>query len=307
MDKDYIGNNTIWHENHITTSVLNYPDGYYQYFFDKNENTFYFHISYSIQSLSNHDEISVSFSNSNELNFYKITFSKNKNIYSSANTEKSFRLLSSFSDVVGSGQDIFFGIEFLNKDDRKLQNNISISINVNNDLYKITDNIVLEFNNHDNTTNSTTKKNNTTTNKANNNNSNGIKPSRENQDTDKTTKFHYNGENNNNFNPENVQENNQDNNYKYDYNSNNIYGNDGDNGDNSNFFYNNNGQIVIPEKEMKSTLSPISKILITASVILCASGIGLIAHYIIKSKSRKNSNKNNDNETENMKKEEVDE
>lgn len=295
MDTTYINDTSKWRKNeNVNTVALDSLSGYYQYLFDKNENTIYFHISYSLEDLNNNDEISIYFTSSNKSNSYKILFDKDKVNYLTESSKKPFNILSSFKTVAGSGQEILFGIEFLNKEDKKLLNDISISLNVNSKAYKIANNMILEFNDVDDNLNSTTRKDKTTTNK-----SSTTKPSKENNSSNVTTKFYYNGQINNNqsnnaeFNNKYLEGNNQGSNNKYNYDSNNNYTNDDGNEGSTNFIdrFNNNGQVVIPEKETKSTLSPISKILITSSVILCALGIVLIVNYIIKLKKEKHETK----------------
>ncbi len=283
FNDDYIGSNSIWNNNSITTSSLNYPYGYYQYFSEKDDSSFYFHISYSLEKLNSNDVSTVLISLNNGVNSYKISINKNGIVSSSANANKSIKMLSKFTPIVGNGQEIYFGISFLNKEDKKLVNNISVSLRINNDNYKIASGIKAEFNSEQETENKTTS----SSQKPNNQN----KPSN-NNNIEKPTKFHYNPENNNNYNNGNVQQNEQNNkSNKFNYNPNDYDENNEDIEEDSNLL-NDNGEIIIPEKEKESTLSPISKVLIVVSVLLCTTGIILILHYIIKAQKSKRSMEN---------------
>lgn len=290
FNNDYISSNSIWNSNNITTSSLNYPYGYYQYFSEKDDNAFYFHISYSLEKLNNNDVSTVLISLNNGVNSYNISINKNGIVSSSANTNKSIKIFSNFTPIIGNGQEIYFGINFLNKEDRKLKNNISISLRINNDVYKIASGITAEFNNEKESANKTTSSGQ----KPNNQN----KPSKDNNNTEKPTKFHYNPENNNNYNNGNVQQNEHNNkSNKFNYNPNDYDENNVDIEEGSNLF-NDNSEIIIPEKERETNLSPISKILIVISVLLCTTGIVLIVHYIIKAQKSKRSIENNKQSTD---------
>lgn len=295
INNDYVGENFVWHNSNVSTTNLNYPNGYYQHFYDENDNSFYFHISYSLDDFSNNDKIEISIYVNNSINSYSILFNKDNISCSGSDLNKSLKISYYFSPIVGNGQDIYFGISFLNKNDIKLNNNISVSLKVNNNIYKIANNIDLKFNSEEKTTNNFTSNNN------NNNNTNN--PSKENQNDNKPTKFHYNSsENNNELNTGNIEQKGQNNNsQKFNYNpQNNIENNNNNNNNetNSNNLFDKNGEIVIPDKENKTTFSPISIILITVSAILCTLGICLIANYIIKTKKEKNHTKGNNMKNE---------
>lgn len=287
INNDYVGENFVWHNSNVSTTNLNYPNGYYQHFYDENDNSFYFHISYSLDDFSNNDKIEISIYVNNSINSYSILFNKDNVSFSGGDLNKSFKISYYFSPIVGNGQDIYFGISFLNKNDIKLSNNISVSLKVNNNIYKIANNIDLKFNSEEKTTNNLTSKNNS-------NSTNTTQ--KENQSGNKPTKFHYNSsENNNEFDKGNIEQKAQNNNsHKFNYNpQNNIENSNNDNETISNNLFDKNGEIVIPDKENKFTFSPTSIILITASAILCTLGICLIAHYIIKTKKENNNTKGN--------------
>lgn len=294
INNDYVGENFVWHNSNVSTTNLNYPKGYYQHFYEENDNSFYFHISYSLNDFSNDDKIEISIYINNSINSYSILFNKNNISCSGGDLNKSFKISYYFSPIVGNGQDIYFGISFLNKNDIKLNNNISVSLKVNNNIYKIANNIDLKFNSEEKTTNNVTTKNN------NNNNTNATQ--KESQNGNKPTKFHYNSsENNNEFNTGHIEQKGQNNNsQKFNYNPQNNIENNNDIETHSNNLFDKNGEIVIPNKENKVTFSPISIILITVSAILCTLGICLIANYIIKTK------KDNNNKGTNIKNEKED-
>lgn len=302
INNDYVGENFVWHNSNVSTTNFNYPKGYYQHFYEENDNSFYFHISYSLNDFSNDDKIEISIYINNSINSYSILFNKNNISCSGGDLNKSFKISYYFSPIVGNGQDIYFGISFLNKNDIKLNNNISVSLKVNNNIYKIANNIDLKFNSEENTTNNFTSSNNSNSNNSNNSSTNT--QSKENQNNNKPTKFHYNSsENNNEFNTGHIEQKGQNNNsQKFNYNpQNNIENNNNNNNEtNSNNLFDKNGEIVIPNKENKTTFSPISIILITVSAILCTLGICLIANYIIKTK------KDNNNKGTNIKNEKED-
>ncbi len=287
MDADYINNSSKWvDDDNITFSNLDNPNGFYQYFFDESDSTFYFHISYSIRNLSNNSNIEIAFSSSNSLNSYKIIFNKNRIEDATSNFEKSLKLLSSFGKINKDSQDIYFALQFLNKEDKKLKNDVSVELRIDNEIYRICRNLSFESNiNEDNI--STPNKEKTTSKKGSNDKKQETKVPKDNKNANNITKFHYNGENNsNNYNQNNNGSN------KYNYNNNEEYC------ENSNIISEiNNEKVVIPEHENKVKFSPISKILLSTASLFCITGLGLIIHSLVKSKQNKKAvKKEEDNE-----------
>lgn len=144
LSSDFVDNPAKWYssEYNISFGNLESISGYYQYYFDTENNTLCGHISYADDALvTETSEILVGTVVNNSVNNYDFTFNQD---YSSDKYEN-FDIYSSFTPVSFGGQDIFFAIEFLNKADRKQLNDISFYLLIDKIAYPICENITLRF------------------------------------------------------------------------------------------------------------------------------------------------------------------
>lgn len=142
MDISFIGGSEIWTSNNDFVFVPLDPDryggdldGYYKHYTDLSDNCFYLHISYTESSLKDNsgNDISLNFNIKNSGNEYQFRVDENTN----GKVLDAFYVQSDFSGVLGGGQDIYVGIEFLNKEDKMLNNYLGFSLNVNGNIYYI--------------------------------------------------------------------------------------------------------------------------------------------------------------------------
>ena len=151
MDEGYIGDLIKWQNNSDEVhTVFLYPEhfsgqpkegGYYQYYTDIPNNCFYLHISYTESSLNDNgdNDIHLEFDIENKCRFP---------VYADTNgkTLDNFNIRTHFSEIMGEGQEIYVGIEFLNKEDKKLNQYLNFSLFVNGNKYQICDeNIKLAY------------------------------------------------------------------------------------------------------------------------------------------------------------------
>lgn len=119
--------------------------GYLLYYSDLATNRVYLHLGYSTEALSNGDTVYLFFNVSNDTNEYAFSADKNGICEPDENVSKAFKVRTNFSNVQGNGQEIYAEIEFVNKADKKLNNRIDISLNVNNTVFTISENIPLNY------------------------------------------------------------------------------------------------------------------------------------------------------------------
>ena len=148
MDEGYIGDSIKWQSNSEAVYVpldaerlgesLN--DGYYQYYTDIPNNCFYLHISYTESSLNDNGDNAI------HLEFNIVNSSKEYPfpVYENTNGKilDNFNIRTHFSEIMGEGQDIYVGIEFLNKEDKKLNQYLNFSLFVNGNKYQICDELI---------------------------------------------------------------------------------------------------------------------------------------------------------------------
>lgn len=143
MDEGYINGSTKWQFN---DNVVNVPEqhigsysGIYNYYTDIENNCFYLNISYTENSLKNYGEgendIYLNFDIKNSSNQYSFRIDE----YSEGKISDALNVSVDFGDIGFSGQDIYVGIEFLNKEDKKLNNYLTFSLVVNGYTYHLCD------------------------------------------------------------------------------------------------------------------------------------------------------------------------
>ena len=145
MDEGYIGESIKWQSNSEAVYVSldaerlgeSLNDGYYQYYTDISNNCFYLHISYTESSLNDKgdNDIHLEFNIENKYCF---------SVYADTNgkTLDNFNIRTHFSEIMGEGQEIYVGIEFLNKEDKKLNQYLTFSLFVNGNKYQICDELI---------------------------------------------------------------------------------------------------------------------------------------------------------------------
>lgn len=145
MDEGYLRGSEKWNVNNKAVFVPMEPEhlggdlegGYYQYYTDLSDNCFYLHISYSESSLKDNggNSIHLDFTIKNSSNEYQFSVDNETGV----EALNAFDVRAKFDDIWISGQEIYVGIEFLNKEDKKLNNYLSFSLTVNKTLYEICD------------------------------------------------------------------------------------------------------------------------------------------------------------------------
>ena len=154
MDEGYLHGSTKWHSNSEAVYVYLDSDdfngeseegGFYQYYTDLSDNCFYLHLSYTDSNLQDSgNNIRLNFNIRNSGRAYQFSVDENGFIHSSEFTDSAsvsaFNARTNFGDVWLNGQEIYVGIEFLNKNDKKLNNYLSFSLTVNGHTYYLCDN-----------------------------------------------------------------------------------------------------------------------------------------------------------------------
>ena len=168
MDTGLVGNAFRWTYNADAVYVPIDPerfsgrleDGFYQYYTDLPNSCFYFRISYTESSLGNSgsNDIYLHFNIENSSHNYSFRVDE----YTDGKILDAFNVLVSFSGIAGSGQDIYVGIEFLNKEDKTLNNRLNVSLYVNGYMYYLCTGGNIELNYGDYYASQTTTKPSTT-------------------------------------------------------------------------------------------------------------------------------------------------
>lgn len=250
MNGEFVEHTERWYDEkyNISSGMLSGAEGFYQYYFDIPNNTVSFHISYSYDMLKEGSEVKAGASISNSENEYDFTFDES---IAGGDTD-SFNILSSFSEIRYGGQEIFFALEFLNKEDRKLTNNLSVYLVIDNSAVPVCNDISLQFEPEKETHQSkaTTEKKSSTAAKAN-------KP--DSKKSSNTTKFRNNTNGKYSFKPDKTTK------FNYSINS-------GNSNESAEF-----GEgTVETESSVKSTFSLESKICFAIALIFAAAGIILL-------------------------------
>ena len=151
MDMGFFGGDYKWKFNPDAVSVSIDPEefggylegGFYQYYTDLANNCFYFHISYSESSLEDNgdNDVCLYFNIQNSLHEYSLRVDE----YTDGAMLNAFNVHVDFSGVMYGGQDVYVGIELLNKDDKKLDNRLDFSLSVNDNTYQLCGNGDIEL------------------------------------------------------------------------------------------------------------------------------------------------------------------
>ena len=146
MDTGFIGSSEKWISNGDVVYVPLDPErfggnlegGYYQYYTDLAGSCFYLHISYTESSLEDNgnNNVHLNFEIENSSHEYQLNIDK----HTDGGNLSSLGVRAQFSEIWISGQDIYVGIEFLNKEDKKLNNYLRFSLVVNGYKYRLCDN-----------------------------------------------------------------------------------------------------------------------------------------------------------------------
>ena len=144
MDEGYLNDATKWQFNsevvHVDEQSIGSYCGIYNYYSDLANHCFYLELNYEEDSLaSGNNDIYLQFNIRNDSREYQLLIDESGFINSEAYDSKTFNVSVNFKDVWINGQDIYVGIEFLNKEDKKLNNLLSFSLIVNGHTYHICD------------------------------------------------------------------------------------------------------------------------------------------------------------------------
>lgn len=160
MNKDLTNNPHLWYE--TDSIIMSSPienekfNGVCFSHLDKENNKVYFHISYSEFSLKNYNNyIKIAFDINNSENSYKFFIDSNGFINADKNVKSSFKVCTNFYTASEQGQEIYADIEFCNKKDKKLINDISLILYVNGNQYNICKNLIFDLSEEETTEKST--------------------------------------------------------------------------------------------------------------------------------------------------------
>ncbi len=268
MDTAFVSNPEIWYEKsgvcYVSEQKLENYSGMFSYYTDIENNCFYLHISYNETSLNDDkNDIKVEFCVSNDINKYTLTFDESGMIEAGSEIKKSFETICNFGEATAQGQEIYLGIEFKNKADKAIDNDVSFSVMVNGKAYKLTDCITLPFCKEETTEVINNEKASSATKTKKDSNTNTVS-SHSKSTTEKTTKFRY------------IAPPKTDNTGKYTAEE---YASVEDTAKTAE----NQAEIITEAKE-KSGIPYSSKILIAVAVFSILIGIAMIAYYSFKAK-----------------------
>lgn len=119
----------------VQTSIAGTYDGYLRFFYL--HNSFYCHISYSESGMSGNDYVFLSVTVSNPNREYEIMLSAD-----SDDSNLPCAVSKSFGETSVYGQDIYFAIEFNQKEDKNVTNCIDVAITINDSNYSIVQGLV---------------------------------------------------------------------------------------------------------------------------------------------------------------------
>lgn len=266
VDFDFIENPSVWKGSKydIDVAEIESLDGFYQYYFDEAEGAVYFHIMYCFEELEAASDVEIGVQIDNPVHSYDFTFCGD----TPADYVNEFNIYPLFTKIEADGQEIFFAVEFLDKNDKKLSNDITVNLLINRRVYPVCKSVKASFQ-HDEeaastvrpskeATTSSAKAARTTTQKA-------EKSAKQKESA--VTKFKASAEKGTKF--------------KYDGN------NRADESVEPTFGV---GEVACEENSYKSELSLNSKICIIIAAALLASGTALIIHSAVKAKSKADKN-----------------
>lgn len=151
MDEGYIKDSTKWQFNNEVVlgseQRIGSYRGIYNYYSDVANNCFYLQLSYEEDSLVNDDTyICLQFNIKNDDCEYQLLIDESGFINAADYAPKTFDVRVDFGEIWLNGQVIYVGIEFLNKNDKKLNNYLNFSLLVNESVYELCDeNIKLAY------------------------------------------------------------------------------------------------------------------------------------------------------------------
>lgn len=277
MDTAFVSNPEIWYEKngicHGSEKKLENYSGMFSYYTDVENNCFYLHISYNEKSLNDEkNDIKVEFCILNDINKYSFTFDESGIIEADNEIKKSFDAICNFGEATAQGQEIYLGIEFRNKTDKAVDNDVSFSVAVNGKTYKLTDCITLPFCKAETMKAESSER--TSSVKETKKNSKVYTETRNSKaSTEKTTKFRYIAPPKSNNTEEYTAE-------EHTFT------------EDTAEIPKNSSEIITEEKET-STISFSSKILIAAAVVSVLIGTAMIAYYSFKAKKEKSEKQDN--------------
>ncbi len=261
MDTAFVSNPEIWYEKsgvcYASEQKLENYSGMFSYYTDIENNCFYLHISYNETSLNDEE---------NDINKYTLTFDESGMIEADSEIKKSFETVCNFGEATAQGQEIYLGIEFKNRADKAIDNDVSFSVMVNGKAYKLTDCITLPFCKEETTEVINNEKASSAKKTKKDSNTNTVS-SHSKSTTEKTTKFRY------------IAPPKTDNTGKYTAEE---YASVEDTAKTAE----NQAEIITEAKE-KSGIPYSSKILISVAVFSILIGIAMIAYYSFKAKKDK--------------------
>ena len=161
MDEGYIKDSTKWQFNNEVVlgseQQIGSYRGIYTYYSDVANNCFYLQLSYEEDSLANDDTyICLQFNIKNDDREYQLLIDESGFINAADYAPKTFDVRVDFGEIWLNGQVIYVGIEFLNKNDKKLNNYLSFSLLINESVYELCDeNIKLPYGDYAESQNST--------------------------------------------------------------------------------------------------------------------------------------------------------
>lgn len=127
-DSEYEKNPTKWFERDdvqtVQTSISDTYEGYLRFFYA--QNTFYCHISYIAEGMTGDDSVFVDVSVCNDNRQYELVISSE-----SDDDSLPCKIYKNFSNSSPYGQDIYFALEFSEKEDKNVINKVDISLTVN--------------------------------------------------------------------------------------------------------------------------------------------------------------------------------
>ena len=151
LDTAFVEEPKTWYDN--DNNFVNNPQqsigkytGVYSHYSDIENKCFYLHISYT-EDFTNSlfDDVYVNFNIVNSSREYHFFVDKNGFFNAENSIKKAFAVEVNFGIPTEQGQEIYIGLEFLNKSDRTCNNIISFSLNINGQSYDICRGIELNY------------------------------------------------------------------------------------------------------------------------------------------------------------------
>ena len=145
MDSGFVYNSARWQFNkdvvHRLLDINSQGDnlnGVCSYYSDVPNSCFYLHLSYNESSMTDSGNvIYLRFNINNSRHSYQFNVDKNGLLNSDKTTAAAFDIIPNFYTASQYGQEIYLGLDFLNKEDTKLNTSIEITLNVNGKAYKL--------------------------------------------------------------------------------------------------------------------------------------------------------------------------